>query len=95
MWSVGAISDTSYTRLDNVPYIYPNITRRQVPETGTDNVTAGSAGVIDSTMKYINIQIGAHEQNVHMTLEQFGDVRIDVLNKREPDTHAWVARIIE
>ena len=83
LWSVGAISDTSYTRLDNVPYIYPNITRRQVPETGTDNVTAGSAGVIDSTMKYINIQIGAHEQNVHMTLDQFGDVRIDEIVRPE------------
>ena len=83
LWSVGAISDTSYTRLDNVPYIYPNITRRQVPETGIDNVTAGSAGVIDSTMKYINIQIGAHEQNVHMTLEQFGDVRIDEIVRPE------------
>tara|TARA_Y100001938_G_C8096406_1_gene438448 strand:- start:1316 stop:4777 length:3462 start_codon:yes stop_codon:yes gene_type:complete len=83
LWSVGAISDTSYTRLDNVSYIYPNITRRQVPETGTDNVTAGNAGVIDSTMKYINIQIGAHEQNVHMTLDQFGDVRIDEIVRPE------------
>ena len=27
-------------------------------------------------MNYTNIQIGAHEQNVHMTLEQFADVQI-------------------
>ena len=77
MWSVAAVSDTSYTRLDKIPYAYPNLTRRQVPEAGTDNVTAGSAGVIDTAMKYINIQIGEHEINSHMTIEQFGGVPIN------------------
>ena len=76
MWSRDAVSDTSAVKSDLV-YSYPGITRRKVPETGTDNVTAGGAGVYNSTMNYTNIQIGEHDMGHQMTLEQFGGVRID------------------
>jgi len=75
LWSVGSV-DTTPQKQTYLEYAYPNITRRHIPETGTDNVGSGGAGVYDSTMNYTNIQIGAHEQNVHMTLEQFADVQI-------------------
>ena len=83
MWSMNATSDSSPVKQTNIEYAYPGITRRQMPETGTDNVGAGGAGVYDSTMNYTNIQIGVHEQNVHMTLEQFGGVRIDEIARPE------------
>ena len=83
MWAVGGYADTGPVRQTNLEYAYPNITRRQFPETGTDNVTAGTAGVYDSTMNYTNIQIGVHEQNMHMTLEQFGGVQIDEIARPE------------
>ena len=82
LWAMGG-SDSSPVKQTNLEYAYPNITRRSVPFTGTDNVTAGGAGVYNSTMKYTNIQVGAHEQNVHMTLDQFGDVRIDEIVRPE------------
>ncbi len=34
-------------------------------------------------MNYTNIQIGVHEQNMHMTLEQFGGVQIDEIARPE------------
>ena len=71
-----AHSDTTPQRMDNIGYAYPNIIRRSSPETGTDNVDAGSAGVYDTTMEYTNIQIGAHESDVHMRISDFADVRI-------------------
>ena len=77
MWATGAIDDTSPVKQTNLEYAYPGVTRRQVPHIAEDNVTAGGSAVYNSTMGYINIQVGAHEQNVHMTLEQFADVRID------------------
>ena len=77
LWSVGAVSDTTSVRMDNISYAYPNLTRRQMPESGTDNVTAGTAGAYDSTMNYTNIQIGDWELNSQMTLDSFADVRID------------------
>ena len=77
LWSVGATSDTTPQRQTLLNYAYPNSIRRKVPETGTDNVTAGSAGVYDTTMNYTTIQIGQHEINSQMTLESFADVRID------------------
>ena len=58
-------------------YAYPNLTRRSVPETGTDNVDAGGAGVYDSTMNYTNIQIGIWEMGSTMTIGSFGDVPIN------------------
>ncbi|MDP7368311.1 MAG: hypothetical protein QGH83_13765, partial [Candidatus Pacebacteria bacterium] len=77
MWAQDAVSDSTPVRMDNIPYAYPNIIRRKVAEHGTDNVTAGSAGVYDSTMNYTTIQIGEHEINSHMTIDQFGGVQID------------------
>ena len=77
LWSVGATSDTTPQRQTLLNYAYPNSIRRKVPETGTDNVTGGSAGVYDTTMNYTTIQIGQHEINSQMTLESFADVRID------------------
>jgi hypothetical protein len=71
-----ATSETTPSRMDNIGYAYPNIIRRSSPETGTDNVDAGSAGVYDTTMEYTNIQIGAHESDVHMRISDFADVRI-------------------
>jgi len=75
---------TSYTTEDTAPvrqtdfeYAYPNMTRRKVPETGTDNVDAGGTGVYDSTFNYTTIQIGVHEINSQMTLESFADVPIN------------------
>lgn len=77
LWATSYVNDSSPQRLDGgLEYAYPNITRRSVPETGTDNVTAGSAGVYDSTMNYTNIQIGVWEMGSQMTLDSFGDVRI-------------------
>ena len=61
---------------DQMAYAYPNIIRRESPEVGTDNVDAGGAGVYDTTMNYTNIQIGAHESNVHNRISDFADVRI-------------------
>jgi len=76
MWASPAIADTTPSRMNNISYAYPNIIRRGSPETGTDNVDAGSAGVYDTTMEYTNIQIGAHESDVHMRISDFADVRI-------------------
>jgi len=61
---------------DQMAYAYPNMTRRESPEVGTDNVDAGGAGIYDTTMNYTNIQIGAHESNVHNRISDFGQVRI-------------------
>ena len=61
---------------DQMAYAYPNITRRESPESGTDNVDAGGAGVYDTVMNYTNIQIGTHESNVHHRISDFADVRI-------------------
>ena len=73
-----ATPDSSPQRLGGgLDYAYPNMTRRSVPETGTDNVTAGGAGVYDSTMNYTNIQIGIWEMGSTMTLDSFGDVPIN------------------
>ena len=77
LWSVGGNTDTSPVSLDKESFIYPNIRRRQRPHTAEDNVNAGNAGVYNSTFNYTNIQIGVHEQNVHMTIEQFGDVPLN------------------
>jgi hypothetical protein len=76
MWAAPAITDTTPSRMNNISYAYPNIIRRGSPETGTDNVDAGSAGVYDTTMEYTNIQIGTHESDVHMRISDFADVRI-------------------
>ena len=76
MWAAPAIADTTPSRMDNIGYAYPNIIRRGSPETGADNVDAGTAGVYDTTMEYTNIQIGAHESDVHMRISDFADVRI-------------------
>ena len=76
LWSQNASSDASPVQ-NELSYAYPGITRRQTPETGTDNVDAGGAGVYDSTMGYTNIQIREHDIGIHMTLDQFADVRID------------------
>jgi hypothetical protein len=76
MWAAPAIADTTPVRMDNIGYAYPNIIRRGSPETGTDNVDAGTAGVYDTTMEYTNIQIGAHESDVHMRISDFADVVI-------------------
>ena len=73
-----ATPDSSPQRLGGgLDYAYPNMTRRSVPETGTDNVTAGGAGVYDSTMNYTNIQIGIWEIGSTMTIGSFGDVPIN------------------
>tara|TARA_B100000902_G_scaffold310537_1_gene300194 strand:- start:53 stop:1465 length:1413 start_codon:yes stop_codon:yes gene_type:complete len=80
LWATAypATPDSSAQRLGGgLDYAYPNLTRRSVPETGTDNVTAGGAGVYDSTMNYINIQIGIWEMGSTMTLDSFGDVPIN------------------
>ena len=61
---------------DQMAYAYPNITRRESPESGTDNVDAGGAGVYDTTMTYTNIQISDHESNVHNRNSDFANVRI-------------------
>lgn len=73
-----SVTEDSPTRIQNpyYSYVYPNITRRESPETGTDNVDAGGAGVYDATMTYTNIQIGAHESNVHNRISDFANVRI-------------------
>ena len=77
MWASPPIADTTPSRMDGgIGYAYPNIIRRGSPETGTDNVDAGSAGVYDTTMEYTNIQIGAHESNSHMPIGSFGDIVI-------------------
>ena len=76
MWAAPPITDTTPSRMDNIGYAYPNIIRRGSPETGTDNVDAGTAGVYDTTMEYTNIQIGTHESDVHMRISDFADVRI-------------------
>jgi len=76
MWAAPAIADTTPARMNDIGYAYPNIIRRGSPETGTDNVDAGTAGVYDTTMEYTNIQIGAHESDVHMRISDFADVRI-------------------
>ncbi len=73
----GSITEDLPSRLDDqMAYAYPNITRRESPESGTDNVDAGGAGVYDTTMNYTNIQIGDHESNVHNRISDFADVRI-------------------
>jgi len=80
LWATAypATADTSPQRLGGgLDYAYPNMTRRSVPETGTDNVTAGGAGVYDSTMNYTNIQIGIWEMGSTMTIGSFGDVPIN------------------
>ena len=83
LWGAGGWGDTSPIKQTNLEYAYPNITRRGKPHTAEDNVAAGSAGVYNSTFNYTNIQVGTQEQNVHMTLEQFGDVRIDEIVRPE------------
>ena len=77
MWSVGAVDDTSPYKQTALEYAYPGIIRRQIPHTAEDNVNAGNAGVYNSTMGYTNIQMGVHDQNMHMTIEQFGNVPIN------------------
>ena len=77
LWGIDGFSDTSQTQQSELVYAYPGVTRRVKPHTAEDNVAAGSAGVYNSTYNYTNIQVGTHEQNVHMTLDQFADVRID------------------
>ena len=80
LWATAypATPDSSPQRLGGgLDYAYPNLTRRSVPETGTDNVTAGGAGVYDSTMNYTNIQIGIWEMGSTMTIGSFGDVPIN------------------
>ena len=73
----GSITEDVPNRLDGqMAYAYPNITRRESPEIGTDNVDAGGAGVYDTTMTYTNIQINAHESNVHHRISDFANVRI-------------------
>ena len=73
-----SVTEDTPTRIQNpyYSYVYPNITRRESPEVGTDNVDAGGAGVYDATMTYTNIQIGAHESNVHNRISDFANVRI-------------------
>ena len=73
----GSITEDVPNRVDDqMAYAYPNMTRRESPETGTDNVDAGGAGIYDTTMNYTNIQIGTHESNVHNRISDFGQVRI-------------------
>jgi len=73
-----SVTEDVPTRIENpyYSYVYPNITRRESPETGTDNVDAGSAGIYDTTMNYTNIQIGAHESHVHHRISDFANIRI-------------------
>ena len=78
LWATSySTQDTAPIRQTDFEYAYPNMTRRKVPETGTDNVDAGGAGVYDSTFNYTTIQIGVHEINSQMTLESFADVPIN------------------
>jgi hypothetical protein len=73
-----SVTEDVPNRLDGqMAYAYPNITRRESPESGTDNVDAGSAGVYDTTMNYTNIQISDHESNVHHRISDFRDVVIN------------------
>ena len=72
-----SVTEDAPSRMDDqMAYAYPNITRRESPESGTDNVDAGSAGVYDTTMTYTNIKIWDHESNVHHRISDFADVRI-------------------
>ncbi len=72
-----SVTEDVPNRMDGqMSYAYPNITRRESPEIGTDNVDAGGAGVYDATMTYTNIQISDHESNVHHRISDFADVRI-------------------
>ena len=74
---IGTFTEDMPNRLeDQMAYAYPNITRRESPESGTDNVDAGSAGVYDTTMNYTNIKIWDHESNVHNRISDFADIRI-------------------
>ena len=78
----GSITEDVPSRLDGqMAYAYPNITRRESPESGTDNVDAGGAGVYDTVMNYTNIQIGTHESNVHHRISDFADVKINEIIK--------------
>ena len=77
LWSVGGTSDTSPQRLDSIPHAYPNIIRRNRPETKSDNVDAGTAGIYDNTFKYTRIQIGSHEVDSHMAIGLFGGLTIN------------------
>ena len=73
-----SVTEDVPNRMDGqMAYAYPNITRRESPESGTDNVDAGGAGVYDTTMTYTNIQIGDHESNVHYRISDFADVVIE------------------
>ena len=73
----GSVTEDVPNRVDDqMAYAYPNMIRRESPEVGTDNVDAGGAGIYDTTMNYTNIQIGAHESNVHNRISDFGQVRI-------------------
>ena len=73
----GSVTEDVPNRVENYyAYVYPNMTRRESPESGTDNVDAGGAGVYDTTMNYTNIQINAHESQVHNRISDFGQVRI-------------------
>ena len=73
----GSITEDLPNRMDGqMSYAYPNIIRRESPESGTDNVDAGGAGVYDTTMNYTNIKIWDHESNVHNRISDFADVRI-------------------
>ena len=72
-----SVTENAPNRMDDqMAYAYPNITRRESPEVGTDNVDAGTAGVYDATMTYTNIQISDHESNVHHRISDFANVRI-------------------
>ena len=81
MWAAPPITDSAPARMNYIGYAYPNIIRRGSPETGADNVDAGTAGVYDTTMEYTNIQIGAHESDVHMRISDFADVRMVDINR--------------
>ena len=73
----GSITEDLPSRLDGqMAYAYPNIIRRESPESGTDNVDAGGAGAYDTTKNYTNIKIWDHESNVHNRISDFADVRI-------------------
>ena len=77
-----SVTEDVPNRLDGqMAYAYPNITRRESPESGTDNVDAGSAGVYDTVMNYTNIQISDHESNVHHRISDFADVKINDIIK--------------
>ena len=77
-----SVTENAPNRLDDqMAYAYPNITRRESPEVGTDNVDAGGVGVYDTTMTYTNIQISDHESNVHHRISDFADVVINDIIK--------------